>query len=114
MQIRKDNATDMLQVVTPIIGSPSYRYPLYAGDLIKTVKNYEAQGVTLVAISNDDRPGQREAVKSFLGAFPELTPYAALGEPSIGASFDVKALPSVYVIDRDGHMSASFQAKSAP
>src|SRR5262245_10536908 len=37
VQIRKDNATDMLQVVTPIKGSPSYRLGLLAGDLISTI-----------------------------------------------------------------------------
>jgi len=37
VQIRKDSATDMLQVVTPIKGSPSYRMGLKAGDLITTV-----------------------------------------------------------------------------
>jgi thiol-disulfide isomerase/thioredoxin len=80
--------------------------------LVSTVKEYEPKGVTLVAISNDDRPGQREAVKSFLSGFPELAPYAALGVPEIGASYEVKALPSVYVIDREGHVSASFQGQA--
>ena len=81
--------------------------------LVSTVKDYEPRGVTLVAISNDDRPGQREAVRAFLEAFPDLRPYAALGEPEIGASYEVKALPSVYVIDREGHVSASFQGQAS-
>lgn len=80
--------------------------------LISTVKEYEPKGVTLVAISNDDRPGQRAAVKHFLVSMPELQPYAALGEPEIGARYQVKALPSVIVIDRDGHVSASFQGQA--
>lgn len=80
--------------------------------LISTVKEYEPKGVTLVAISNDDRPGQREAVKAFLTQFPELTPYAALGVPDVGERYQVKALPSVYVIDRYGHVSASFQGQA--
>src|SRR5262249_36273946 len=37
VQIRKDTATDMLQVVTPIKGSPSHRLGLLAGDLIATI-----------------------------------------------------------------------------
>jgi C-terminal peptidase prc len=37
VQIRKDNATDQLQVVTPIKGSPSYQLGLLAGDLITTI-----------------------------------------------------------------------------
>src|SRR5205085_11885104 len=37
VQIRKDNATDQLQVVTPIKGSPSYHIGLLTGDLITTI-----------------------------------------------------------------------------
>jgi thiol-disulfide isomerase/thioredoxin len=80
--------------------------------LVKTVQEYEPKGVTLVAISNDDRPGQREAVRRFLNAFPQLAPYAALGEPDVGQRYQVQALPSVYVIDRDGHVSSSFQGQA--
>jgi C-terminal peptidase prc len=37
IQIRKDAATDMLQVVTPIKGSPAYKAGIQAGDIITTV-----------------------------------------------------------------------------
>ncbi len=37
VQIRKDGATDMLQIVTPIKGSPSHRLGILAGDLIATI-----------------------------------------------------------------------------
>jgi thiol-disulfide isomerase/thioredoxin len=81
--------------------------------LVATVKEYESKGVTLVAISNDDLPGQREAVQAFLDRYPPLTQYAALGVPAVGHSYQVKALPSVYVIDREGHVSASFQGQAS-
>ena len=80
--------------------------------LVSTVKEYEPKGVTLVAISNDQRAGQREIVSHFLAGFPALTPYAALGQPEIGAAYQVEALPSVYVIDREGHVSASFRGQA--
>ena len=80
--------------------------------LVATVKEYEPKGVTLVAISNDDRAGQREAVQNFLSRYPPLTQYAALGVPEVGHSYKVEALPSVYVIDREGHVSASFQGQA--
>jgi peroxiredoxin len=81
--------------------------------LIKLVKEREQKGVELVAISNDDRPGQREAVEGFLQRYPELKPYAALGVPNIGHDYRVQALPSTYVIDRHGHVSASFQGQAS-
>jgi C-terminal peptidase prc len=37
IQIRKDAATDMLQVVTPIKGSPAYKAGMMAGDIITSV-----------------------------------------------------------------------------
>src|SRR5437660_12697308 len=37
VQIRKDAATDNLQVVTPIKGSPSHKLGLLEGDLITTL-----------------------------------------------------------------------------
>ena len=58
--------------------------------LVSTAKEYEPKGVALVAISNDDRPGQREAVRNYLEGFPALQPYAALVEPEIGASYRPK------------------------
>ena len=81
--------------------------------LISTVKEYEPKGVTLVAISKDDRPGQRQAVQQFLESFPQLSPYAALGEPGIEARYHFKAIPSVFIIDRHGHISASFQGQAS-
>lgn len=81
--------------------------------LISTVEAYRAQGVTLVAINNDDLDDQREAVTSFLGAFPELKPFAAFGRPEIGEDYQVRALPSVYVIDRHGHVSASYEGQAS-
>jgi carboxyl-terminal processing protease len=70
VQIRKDNATDMLQVVTPIKGSPSHRLGLMAGDLIQTIiRDVDSDGKQL------DKPEVlqtkdltlTEAVKKILG-----------------------------------------------
>lgn len=45
VQIRKDAATDMLQIVSPIPGGPSYRKGLMAGDLIAEVhRNVDSDG----------------------------------------------------------------------
>jgi thiol-disulfide isomerase/thioredoxin len=80
--------------------------------LLSTVKEFEPKGVTLVAISNDELQGQREAVTNFVKAFPDLRPYAALGRPEIGFAYQVKALPSIYVLDRAGKVVASHQGQA--
>jgi C-terminal peptidase prc len=70
VQIRKDSATGMLQIVTPIPNSPSYRIPLLAGDLITTItREVDSDGNPL------DRPevlqtkdlSLGDAVKKILG-----------------------------------------------
>ncbi len=70
VQIRKDSATDMLQVVTPIKGSPSYRLGLKAGDLIATVtREVDSQGKMLdppEVIQTKD-VSLNDAVKKILG-----------------------------------------------
>lgn len=48
IQIRKDGATDMLQVVTPIRGSPAHRAGVLAGDIItKVVRDVDDKGKPL-------------------------------------------------------------------
>lgn len=73
--------------------------------LVETVKAYEAQGVTLVAVSNDDVGEQAEVVEAFTTRLPALRPYAAYGTPEVGAQWLVHSLPTLYVIDREGRIS---------
>jgi thiol-disulfide isomerase/thioredoxin len=73
--------------------------------LVSTVQSYAAQGVTLVAVSNDDLDEQAAAVEAFTGQLPGLRPYAAYGTPELGATYLVRALPTLYVIDRQGNVS---------
>jgi C-terminal peptidase prc len=71
IQIRKDAARDMLQVVTPIKGSPAYKAGIQAGDVITTVtREMDSEGKKL------DKPevistkglALSDAVKKILGA----------------------------------------------
>ncbi len=80
--------------------------------LLSTVQELEGQGVTLVAISNDELVGQREAVAAFVKGYPGLEKFAALGRPEIGFAYQVKALPSIFVLDRQGHLVASHQGQA--
>lgn len=86
VQIRKNFSKDMLQVVTPIRGSPAYRAKMYAGDIITTIISYtdekgkkrpEPKTISTKGMSTED------AVKNIIG--PEGTPVKLLiereGEP---------------------------------
>ncbi|MFO0596509.1 MAG: TlpA disulfide reductase family protein [Myxococcaceae bacterium] len=81
--------------------------------LIKVVQEHEADGVALVAVSNDDLDGQREAVSAFIAGLPQLKSYAALGRPEVGMVYKVEALPSVFVIDKQGRVFASHQGQAS-
>ena len=57
IQIRKDAATDLLLVVTPIKGSPAYKAGLKAGDLItKITREVDSDGNAAAQARSDRRP----------------------------------------------------------
>jgi carboxyl-terminal processing protease len=70
IQIRKDSATDMLLVVTPIKGSPAYKAGLQAGDVITTVvREVDSQGKALpqTEVLSTKGLALNDAVKKILG-----------------------------------------------
>jgi thiol-disulfide isomerase/thioredoxin len=76
--------------------------------LVRVAKEYEAKGVTFVAVSHDDPEGREDAVAMFVNhREPGLKPFAAYGDPQTGAKYQVRALPTIYIIDRNGKIVAS-------
>jgi C-terminal peptidase prc len=70
VQIRKNEAKDMLQVVTPIKGSPAYKAKMYAGDVITTIiREVDSEGTPLKTPEEISTKGMttEEAVKKILG-----------------------------------------------
>jgi C-terminal peptidase prc len=70
IQIRKDSATDMLLVVTPIKGSPAYKAGLKAGDLVTTIiREVDSEGKPLPQKEVLPTKGMalNDAVKKILG-----------------------------------------------
>lgn len=70
VQIRKDSATDMLLVVTPIKGSPAYKAGVQAGDIItKIVREVDSEGNELETPETISTKGMstQDAVKKILG-----------------------------------------------
>ena len=70
IQIRKDNVSDRLLVVTPIKGSPAYKSGLEAGDIITTVtREVDSNGDPLTPAEVIDTKGLllSDAVKKILG-----------------------------------------------
>lgn len=70
VQIRKNNVKDLLQVVTPIKGSPAYKKGIWAGDYISTiVREVDSSGKKLDPPEIIPTKGMttEEAVKKILG-----------------------------------------------
>jgi C-terminal peptidase prc len=70
VQIRKNNTKDVLQVVTPIRGSPAYKAKIYANDLITTIiREVDGDGKRLETPEVIPTKGltTEDAVKKILG-----------------------------------------------
>jgi len=81
VQIRKNFAKDMLQVVTPIRGSPAYKAKMFAGDTITTIiREVDDKGNKLPEpkVLNTKGMSTEEAVKNIIG--PEGTPIKLIVE----------------------------------
>jgi thiol-disulfide isomerase/thioredoxin len=79
--------------------------------LVEVAKEYEAKGVRFVAASVDD---ERPAVGLYAkDVVPGLDRYAAFADPFTVGRFNVAGYPTLYVIGRDGKISASYEAEAS-
>jgi thiol-disulfide isomerase/thioredoxin len=73
--------------------------------LVQLAQRSSARGVKLVAISEDDPPGQRPLVTEFASEVKGLDAFAVLGNPDIEARYEVTSLPTLFIIDRRGRIA---------
>jgi thiol-disulfide isomerase/thioredoxin len=76
--------------------------------LVALAAKLEPQGVSFVAISEDDPPGQVPLVTQFAAEVPGLARFAVLGNPDIEAQYGVQNLPSLFLLDRQGQVATSW------
>ena len=76
--------------------------------LLAMIKRYEARGITLVAIDEDDPPGQVPLVTEFASELPDLARFVALGDPDIEHAYGVLSLPTLIIVDREGRVIDRF------
>jgi thiol-disulfide isomerase/thioredoxin len=65
---------------------------------------YEARGLSLVALSQDNPPDQRELVQAYAKQLPGLGRFAALGTHEVGRVYGAESLPTLYLLDRTGRI----------
>ena len=79
--------------------------------LVRVADEYESRGVVFVAANDPDE--EKETVGQYLASNPALRPYEVLGERGAGALYKVRALPTLYVLDRQGRIVASHTGQTS-
>jgi thiol-disulfide isomerase/thioredoxin len=82
--------------------------------LVELQRRYADQGVVCLSV-NVDEPDRREAALAFLQKQGAALPNFRLSEPSEVwlARADIKAIPAVFVFDRDGSRVGKFESSEA-
>jgi thiol-disulfide isomerase/thioredoxin len=76
--------------------------------LVELAREYEGKGVQLVAASHDEPDERQGAIDAFAkNDVPGVERYAAYGDPFTSGKYRVEALPTLYVIGKDGKIVAS-------
>ena len=79
-------------------------------DILAVMKDYEAKGVVLLAVDQDDGEQNHEVVEEFLLTHPVagLKPYIVYPDETFMKTFEVTGLPTTYVLDAQGKTLAKF------
>jgi thiol-disulfide isomerase/thioredoxin len=78
-------------------------------ELLKTAKEFEPQGVELLAVDQDSGEDARDYVDEFLLSHPsDLGRYVFYGDDKFMSQFRVEALPTTYVLDKRGAVVERF------
>jgi cytochrome c biogenesis protein CcmG/thiol:disulfide interchange protein DsbE len=73
--------------------------------LQKLAREYEGKGLAFVAANHDQSPSAVRDVQGFVQrVVPGLDPYIAFANDGTALAYKVQALPTLYLIDRDGHV----------
>ncbi len=78
--------------------------------LMDLARRYESRGVFFVAMNQDDGP-QRALATAFAAELPGIDRFITLGGPKLAGPYRVDGLPTLYVVDRQGHVFASAEGR---
>lgn len=71
--------------------------------LVKLAREYEASGLVFVAANRDDAESARTDVNAFIAKIaPELAANVVFADDATAARYDVRSLPTLFLIDRGG------------
>jgi thiol-disulfide isomerase/thioredoxin len=81
--------------------------------LVQVAREYEGRGVAFLAASQDEPEDQPVAVERFGRGLPGLARFVVYSTPEIGRAYQVRALPSLYVLDREGRVAATTMGETS-
>jgi thiol-disulfide isomerase/thioredoxin len=77
--------------------------------LVKLAQEYESKGVVFVAANRDDERVAKVEVGLFIDRrVPGLAPYVAFADDQTAEGYEVSAIPTMFLIDRDGRIHQSY------
>jgi peroxiredoxin len=74
--------------------------------LVEMTESFKEGGVVFLAVSHDDPADRPEALAKFLQRIPRLAQHVVYGDPLVGKKYGVVALPTLYIIGRNGKIVA--------
>ena len=81
--------------------------------LVELGNELDGKGVKFVAVSHDDPDDRAAVVPAYSKKVPGLEKYVAYGDPFTAGKFKVDALPTLYVIGKDGKVVASVRGATS-
>ncbi len=81
--------------------------------LVEVGDELAAKGVRFVAVSHDDEEDRAAMIANFAKKVPGLEKYVVYGDPFTGGKYRVDALPTLYVIGKDGKVVASVRGSTS-
>jgi peroxiredoxin len=82
--------------------------------LVAYADRFKDNGVELVAVSHDEPETRAQALEKFFLRVPGLAPRVVYGDPVASKRYGVVALPTLYVIGRNGKIVARARGQVDP
>lgn len=73
--------------------------------LVKLAKEFESQGVVLIAANDEGAVGGPDFVRAWIDrTLPDLAPHTAFATPQMTSAYKLEVMPTLVFIDRDGQI----------
>lgn len=82
--------------------------------LVSMAAYFESGGVVFLAANHDEPADRQEALEKFLRGIPPLAAHVVYSDPAVARRYGVVALPTLYIIGRNGKIVARARGAVSP